>query len=162
MLLKTVETVLDYVLDISHNNDFDGPLDDLTFLHCSPLQLWGLRGRTCCKKTSPSWWRNLTTRNELNQSELNSLDVSHCWIFKAGIKNLIFHSHPTIKVWRFCSCSSTELWGFRCRFCWKNTRLLFRRILSVRNERKESGLHWLDVSHWRNFNSGIKELIFQT
>ena len=72
---------------------------DLIFLPCSSLWLWGFRCGTCCKNASLFWRRSLTTRNELNQSETHSPDVSHCWTFHAGIKNLILQTRPTLYVW---------------------------------------------------------------
>ena len=51
---------------------------------------WGFRCRKSCKKTRPWWWGNSTMRNELNQPETHSLDVSHCWNFNAEIEKFKF------------------------------------------------------------------------
>ena len=42
------------------------------------------------KKTSLSWRKIVTSRDEINRTEMRLLDVSHCPIIKAGIKKNVF------------------------------------------------------------------------
>ena len=65
-------------------------LQTLIFLPCSAIQLWGFRCEPCWKKTNLWRRRELTFRNGIDQSEMHLLEISHCWIFKAGIKSFDF------------------------------------------------------------------------
>ena len=96
---KTVVTILNYVLDISHNHDFDGSIEGFDI--SSSFSFTNLRFpmyNLLQKKPIPWRPRSSTTRNELNQPETHSLDVLHCWNFNAeiGIFNFPIPSYAII------------------------------------------------------------------
>ena len=65
-------------------------LQTLIFLPCSAIQLWGFRCEPCWKKNKPVATERVDFQKRVDQSEMHSLEISHCWIFNAGIKSFDF------------------------------------------------------------------------